>query len=895
MTSNCYGENLHGRVCLWGCIFFSLIAWWGAKAATIVQDEFYISSDTNVTVAAGDTLHIEYLYGSSTQSQLTKLGAGRLEIAIFGSEKVHVAVSNGTFAVVRPQRMSFADDEQVTYHADATMADSMTFAELSGTNFVAEWRDADGKAHLKAVPHSTRPKPFVSADGINGLPVVDFGTLQNAGGSGYGASLVWEWAAESVGRTNICEYYFAWMDDPGAKNHTGSYRGPCIFGVANASSTVLSGVLTRDLCGNGLTASIHPQSLMGRLQGNNYLDGSIQPGNPQRFYRVPDGPHVFYQWTSEERYPVSCALGFGFNTASGSYGGFKLGEFIISERYFTAARRLRVQRYMLARWLGTTVNIVTLAPGATFDTSACRVKVNNFDACIGTVTDWDNVVMPDFVDAGSGCRPVSGNTAALADRSAGATWNLAFSGAAGLSAEVGTTGAISRVEGVGTLAKTGAGTVLVGTLEGALNKVDVQSGTLRIAPLEAPGVYLRLDASCADRLQTEALNGTNFVLRWNDANGRNAAAATNGVTTYSFDSTRMVGHAYVTDEGPRGGKAVDFGAYTTDDHPEGNGARLALTAPLSSGSLGAPGLVNIMAVWKDRDETSALSSAPYPTIGPSLIGNNYYWFRGLGGDGKGYPMHYYDAPTRMSGSLFIDGEARDWKKYMVPAGWHLLDQQLNWPAGAELVNIGGNVNSRVTNKTVAFNSTDAGGYSPTAKAGVYGGVCFSEIVVFRRRLTAPFRKAVAGALGAKWFGNDNVVGFDSVTLADGTALEMPYTQVCVTNLSFAGVVRMEGVLTLPVGAAVNVSRNAANGFATLSADGLVALGGGTVNLAVADPYGLSGRSFKLFDVPSVSGDFSKESWSVSGLEEFSITARLGVRDDGVWLDVANGGTCVIFR
>ncbi len=114
MTSNCYGENLHGRVCLWGCIFFSLIAWWGAKAATIVQDEFYISSDTNVTVAAGDTLHIEYLYGSSTQSQLTKLGAGRLEIAIFGSEKVHVAVSNGTFAVVRPQRMSFADDEQVT-------------------------------------------------------------------------------------------------------------------------------------------------------------------------------------------------------------------------------------------------------------------------------------------------------------------------------------------------------------------------------------------------------------------------------------------------------------------------------------------------------------------------------------------------------------------------------------------------------------------------------------------------------------------------------------------------------------------------------------------------------------------------------------------------------------
>ena len=56
-----------------------------------------------------------------------------------------------------------------------------------------------------------------------------------------------------------------------------------------------------------------------------------------------------------------------------------------------------------------------------------------------------------------------------------------------------------------------------------------------------------------------------------------------------------------------------------------------------------------------------------------------------------------------------------------------------------------------------------------------------------------------------------------------------------------------------------------------------------------------GRSFKLFDAPSVSGDFSRESWTVSGLEEFSLKASLGVRDGGVWLDVANGGTCVIFR
>ena len=52
MTRKSHGENLHGRGRLWGCIFFSVVAWWGANGATTVQDEFYISSDTNVTAAA---------------------------------------------------------------------------------------------------------------------------------------------------------------------------------------------------------------------------------------------------------------------------------------------------------------------------------------------------------------------------------------------------------------------------------------------------------------------------------------------------------------------------------------------------------------------------------------------------------------------------------------------------------------------------------------------------------------------------------------------------------------------------------------------------------------------------------------------------------------------------
>ena len=201
-----------------------------------VQDSFNLTVATNVTVAAGDTLHIEYLHG--LPKIFRKKGAGRHEVAVIGNPDIRFIVEEGTFATVRPNRMDFGNDLGVIYHVDATVFDSMTCEEKDGKLLVSELRDSSGRTFVKSVgPYESRPLPYITENGMNGLPVIDFGTLKNAAVGdhvGYGAAMNWQWDAASVGKTNVVEYFFAWEDEPNAKNYKGPYRGASIFGVKNS-------------------------------------------------------------------------------------------------------------------------------------------------------------------------------------------------------------------------------------------------------------------------------------------------------------------------------------------------------------------------------------------------------------------------------------------------------------------------------------------------------------------------------------------------------------------------------------------------------------------------------------------------------------------------------------
>ena len=81
---------------------FILILAAGASAQETFVDEIELSSNTNISVAAGDVLKIGYLKADS-QVVVAKTGAGKLVLAsVGGGGSVLVDVQEGTLASAKP-------------------------------------------------------------------------------------------------------------------------------------------------------------------------------------------------------------------------------------------------------------------------------------------------------------------------------------------------------------------------------------------------------------------------------------------------------------------------------------------------------------------------------------------------------------------------------------------------------------------------------------------------------------------------------------------------------------------------------------------------------------------------------------------------------------------------
>ena len=99
-------------------------------------------------------------------------------------------------------------------------------------------------------------------------------------------------------------------------------------------------------------------------------------------------------------------------------------------------------------------------------------------------------------------------------------------------------------------------------------------------------------------------------------------------------------------------------------------------------------------------------------------------------------------------------------------------------------------------------------------------------------------------------------------------------------------------MTLPDGATLSFARLDDGSWPMLSASSVAADGAVTVVLTAANLKGLAGTEARLVaaDTPPASLD----DWSVSFVAS-GATARLALRDDGVWVEFAGKGTAVIVR
>ena len=818
-------------------------------------------------MSAGEVLHIEFLRGGKT---LYKSGEGRLEIGVVENTNLNVVVSNGTFAAGKPTSLDLSEDEHVIFHLDVNKASTVTTVEADdGTLFVKEVRDADGRTDRKLTTLTGRPDARYLPAGINGLGTLDFGSLQNAAATGYGAALAFDLPVSGA-----FEMLCVFEDDPDAKYRAKSI-GPCPYGTA-------SSIHIRGYVENGTNAPIHYTTIGGRAQSGNFIDGvqfgqTGPTGKDYQFKSVPDGPHVMRNKINKvEHGAFENVLGFGFSETTDkayrSYGGLKIAEAIFfdtTSEWETTRDEVRIyQNYLMLKYLNVaTLGQVTLLGDSTLDTSGaplqCRLQWYSLSA---NVTSAKNLLPQGCYEAGNPVLAVDGAEYRVPSNQK-ILPGLSFPGHAAFALD--STATVARVDGAGTLVKKGDGSLLVGVHDARLTSLDVQAGTLRIAPLEASGSWMHVDPTVRDTMTFDPLNGTNFVTKWLDVeHGQTYLQKT--TTKYQF-ADRSVGTPYISDKTLNGLPLIDYGAYTSEVYPDGNGGAFIPSLALSN-TQDAPGMRNFFVIWGDYDEIADLPLYNGNQLrGPGILAGDDGWgYRGFGGGGKTCPI-FSETPSvgtyHVSANSFvsIDGESFDYTAIPYTArpgkGMHVLDQQVG-STGARLHYIGG----------CKWQAGYYGGIGNGPHPGVWGGVRMGEILIYRNLLPAYFRSRIAAVLGTKWFNRTNTLAYASVSVAPGAALDIPDTWVRADTLSLGGRLTVnevvteslaltadatvEGRLVLADGGTVSLTCNETATLPRLCSDAFIAAGDITLSFALT-PDRLSdyaGRTFSLIE--GVSDDFS---------------------------------------
>lgn len=417
---------------------------------------------------------------------------------------------------------------------------------------------------------------------------------------------------------------------------------------------------------------------------------------------------------------------------------------------------------------------------------------------------------------------------------------------------------------------------------------------------------MHVDPSAPDTLTFAPANGTNFIAKWVDVeHGQTHLAKT--TTQYQF-AKRSVGTPYVSTLTQNNLPLVDFGVYTSELYPDGNGGAFAPSLALTEES----GLRNFFVIWGDYEEIADLPLYNGKELrGPGILaGSNGWGYRGFGGGGNTYPIlttqpngSYH---TSAGSSIRIDGVAHDFTDktfyYTRPEkGFHVLDQQvggtsptLHWVGGCK------------------WQNGYVGGGGSGVHPGVWGGVRMGEILIYRKLLPAYFRDRIADMLGTKWFNRTNSLAYTSVTVAPGASLAWPSTWVETAALSLGGTLAAEEIVAREVtltGAAT------VNGRAVIEDGGTVSVpcrADGTAPSLSADAFTLAGEAVFAFTfeeddvtvhsgvshrlVTGVGADFSVGKIDVvlpAAAKARGFCATLSVREGALYVDFAFPGLSIL--
>ncbi len=852
-----------------------------AQAAVERIGDFPVTENTTIHVDEGEVKRIDYLSGTK-QAIVTKTGKGTLEVGLWGNTNVILVVEAGTFKPVKPE-FRFTASTDIAYRFDAAATDSMTIETVNGTNFVSRWNDADGR-NQSLTPYSQYyPNPYLVANGLNGKPVMDFGTLYSSGftgDKGYGAAM--KFSAKAWPN----EVYYIWCDDPTAKTREHSSASFVGSTVLNASG------FYRGLGGNGEGFKMF-YTAPSRISSNYFVDDY----NPKSAAYVPDDGWHLMRWKTSPAFDTETHRAdygpnvTGHHTLSGvtTTGGFKLAELIVCSNQLSEAESEYVNNYLKAKWLRPAVALqVNVADGATIDASEYPLWTQTLQYTgSARLIGENNLHVGVYLALSNELYECTGTYEAR-DRAQGATPNLGFAGEGNISVAEGCArGNIVAAQG-GKVNKLGAGELQVGYFDESVTRLQVADGTLTYSPLLTAATAVHLDPSRADLRTTVTVDDKELVHRMQDVNDPYQAIVrtTRG---YKHATGKTINEPYVALGEANGLDLLDFGTLASGSHPGGWGAGMDFARHYAGNATNIAPRQFIL-VWQDRDDAIDLPPIEsegqlHEITGPCLFGDAWAWWRGCGGNGQGFQMQCWSSPATFREDVIIDN-VRVWapgmRTYRPTKGLHLMDIRPSSPNGYQLDTIGMSEGINTTNN---FSTT----------YGVWGGLKFGEIMMFRHHVPERQRALIANAMGVKWFGEGNAHGFrlahefDGLEVAGGACARFPYAEVTVTNLVASGEIEASSLI-LPTGGCLKLAGDASS-TPCLKAGKVVFGDNGVIDFSSLAGINRS-HEVKVIAASEVEGDWSRwKGRSPDGV----ITARLVKRDDGIYATLTAHGFFISFR
>lgn len=304
------------------------------------------------------------------------------------------------------------------------------------------------------------------------------------------------------------------------------------------------------------------------------------------------------------------------------------------------------------------------------------------------------------------------------------------------------------------LTKTGPGALELSASTGVAPTVAVKEGRLTLRGPESglrpvAGAFFHVDASDLSTLMLQEENGTNFVTRWNDADG-GAVFATSGT------NRRL---PYLTPNAQNGRSVVDFGSlYYRNVAPWSDGYGAYMTWSEMDNEIR-----DVFLVVSDLGEYPPESMRNI--VGQHMISCSSTWdfHRGFGRKIVGCAPH----AVVSNGRLELDGVASETTGTDLPSGFHLV---------------------RIRTTGNARGNRFAGD-----RDGCLGGQRLAEVLVYNRPLSDEEAAQNTAYLQHKWFSHRAL----AAQMADGTELDVPAGEtVLLGELKVDGRVRKTGGGTL---------------------------------------------------------------------------------------------------